>query len=59
VGAEGGRAVPDHARHLRPDVGFVNGLAFYNALRFNGKKAVLLAYPNEGTTSAEWRTRKT
>ncbi|MBN1940305.1 MAG: S9 family peptidase, partial [Candidatus Aminicenantes bacterium] len=30
-----------------PTVGFINGLAFYNALRFNGKKAVLLAYPNE------------
>jgi prolyl oligopeptidase family protein len=31
-----------------PTVGFENGLAFYHALRFNGKKAVLLAYPNEG-----------
>jgi dipeptidyl aminopeptidase/acylaminoacyl peptidase len=31
-----------------PTVGFENGLAFYNALRYNGKKAVLLAYPNEG-----------
>ncbi|HSC27894.1 MAG TPA: prolyl oligopeptidase family serine peptidase [Vicinamibacterales bacterium] len=31
-----------------PTVDFNNGLAFYNALRFNGKKAVLLAYPNEG-----------
>jgi dipeptidyl aminopeptidase/acylaminoacyl peptidase len=31
-----------------PTVGFINGLAFYNALRYNGKKAVLLAYPNEG-----------
>jgi dipeptidyl aminopeptidase/acylaminoacyl peptidase len=31
-----------------PTVGFVNGLAFYNALRYNGKKAVLLAYPGEG-----------
>ena len=31
-----------------PTVGFINGLAFYNALRFNGKKAVLLAYPGEG-----------
>ena len=31
-----------------PTVGFENGLAFYNALRFNGKKAVLLAYPGEG-----------
>jgi len=31
-----------------PTVGFINGLAFYNALRYFGKKAVLLAYPNEG-----------
>ena len=31
-----------------PTVGFINGLAFYNALRYNGKTAVLLAYPNEG-----------
>jgi len=31
-----------------PTVGFINGLAFYNALRYNGKKAVRLAYPNEG-----------
>jgi dipeptidyl aminopeptidase/acylaminoacyl peptidase len=31
-----------------PTVGFNNGLAFYNALRYNGKTAVLLAYPNEG-----------
>ncbi|MCX6563295.1 MAG: prolyl oligopeptidase family serine peptidase, partial [Candidatus Aminicenantes bacterium] len=31
-----------------PTVGFINGLAFYNALRYHGKKAVLLAYPNEG-----------
>jgi len=30
-----------------PTVGFINGLAFYNALRYSGKKAVLLAYPNE------------
>jgi len=29
-------------------VGFVNSLAFYHALRYNGKKAVMLAYPNEG-----------
>ncbi len=29
-------------------VAFNNGMAFYNALRFNNKKAVLLAYPNEG-----------
>jgi len=31
-----------------PTVGFINSLAFYNALRYNGKKAVLLAYPEEG-----------
>jgi len=31
-----------------PTVGFIHGLAFYNALRYNGKKAVLLAYPGEG-----------
>ncbi len=31
-----------------PTVGFINGLAFYNALRYNNKKAVLLAYPGEG-----------
>ena len=31
-----------------PPVVFINGLAFYNALRFNGKKAVMLTYPGEG-----------
>jgi len=31
-----------------PTVGFINAVAFYNALRYNAKKAVLLAYPNEG-----------
>ena len=31
-----------------PTVGFENALVFYNALRYNGKKAVLLAYPGEG-----------
>jgi dienelactone hydrolase len=31
-----------------PTVAFQNGLGFYNALRYNGKNAVLLAYPNEG-----------
>jgi dipeptidyl aminopeptidase/acylaminoacyl peptidase len=31
-----------------PTVDFHNGLGFYNALRYNGKKAVLLAYPGEG-----------
>ena len=31
-----------------PTVAFQNALGFYNALRFNGKSAVLLAYPGEG-----------
>jgi len=31
-----------------PTVSFTNGLAFYNALRYNDKQAVLLAYPGEG-----------
>jgi dipeptidyl aminopeptidase/acylaminoacyl peptidase len=31
-----------------PTVGFINGLAFYNALRYYNKQAVLLAYPDEG-----------
>jgi dipeptidyl aminopeptidase/acylaminoacyl peptidase len=31
-----------------PTVAFQNGLGFYNALRYHGKKAVLLAYPGEG-----------
>ena len=31
-----------------PTVAFQNGLGFYNALRFNDKSAVLLAYPGEG-----------
>jgi dipeptidyl aminopeptidase/acylaminoacyl peptidase len=31
-----------------PTVGFINGLAFYDALRYFNKPAVLLAYPNEG-----------
>jgi hypothetical protein len=31
-----------------PTVSFTEGMNFYNALRFNGKKAVMLAYPNEG-----------
>jgi dipeptidyl aminopeptidase/acylaminoacyl peptidase len=31
-----------------PTVGFINGLAFYDALRYNNKQAVLLAYPGEG-----------
>ena len=31
-----------------PTVSFIEGLNFYNALRFNGKNAILLAYPGEG-----------
>ena len=31
-----------------PTVSFNESLKFYNALRFNGKTAFLLAYPNEG-----------
>ena len=31
-----------------PTVSFSEGMNFYNALRYNGKKAILLAYPNEG-----------
>ncbi len=41
-----------------PTVGFENGLAFYNALRYNGKKAVLLAYPNEGHGLRNMANRK-
>ena len=31
-----------------PTVGFPEGMNFYNALRYNGKSAVMLAYPGEG-----------
>ncbi|MEX2284275.1 MAG: prolyl oligopeptidase family serine peptidase [Gemmatimonadota bacterium] len=31
-----------------PTVAFQEGLGFYNALRFNNKNAILLAYPGEG-----------
>jgi dipeptidyl aminopeptidase/acylaminoacyl peptidase len=31
-----------------PTVAFQEALGFYNALRFNGKSAILLAYPEEG-----------
>jgi dienelactone hydrolase len=31
-----------------PTVAFQNGLGFYNALRYNGKSAILLAYTGEG-----------
>jgi dipeptidyl aminopeptidase/acylaminoacyl peptidase len=39
-------------------VAFNNGLAFYNALRFNNKKAILLAYPNEGHSLRGLANRK-
>jgi len=31
-----------------PTVSFTEGMNFYNALRFNGKEAYMLAYPGEG-----------
>jgi dipeptidyl aminopeptidase/acylaminoacyl peptidase len=31
-----------------PTVSFNEGLKFYNALRYNGKNAIMLAYPGEG-----------
>jgi dipeptidyl aminopeptidase/acylaminoacyl peptidase len=31
-----------------PTVSFSEGMNFYNALRYNGKQAVMLAYPDEG-----------
>jgi dipeptidyl aminopeptidase/acylaminoacyl peptidase len=31
-----------------PTVSFTEGMNFYNALRFNGKNATMLAYPGEG-----------
>lgn len=31
-----------------PTVGFINSIAFYNALRYNNKNAILLAYEGEG-----------
>jgi dipeptidyl aminopeptidase/acylaminoacyl peptidase len=39
-----------------PTVSFAEGMNFYNALRFNNKKAVMLAYPGEVTVCAAWRT---
>jgi dipeptidyl aminopeptidase/acylaminoacyl peptidase len=41
-----------------PTVAFNNGLAFYNALRFLNKTAVLLAYPNEGHSLRGMANRK-
>jgi dipeptidyl aminopeptidase/acylaminoacyl peptidase len=39
-------------------VAFNNGMALYNALRFNNKKAILLAYPNEGHSIRGLANRK-
>jgi dipeptidyl aminopeptidase/acylaminoacyl peptidase len=41
-----------------PTVSFNESLKFYNALRFNGKTAFLLAYPNEGHHLAKLGNRK-
>ena len=41
-----------------PTVAFTNGLAFYNALRYNNKQAVLLAYPGEGHGLRRMANRK-
>ncbi len=39
-------------------VSFNNGMAFYNALRFNKKSVILLAYPNEGHSLTGLANRK-
>ncbi len=41
-----------------PTVAFHHALGFYNALRFNGKSAVLLAYPDEGHGLRQLANRK-
>jgi hypothetical protein len=41
-----------------PTVAFNNGLAFYNAMRFNNKNAILLAYPGEGHSLRGLANRK-
>jgi acetyl esterase/lipase len=41
-----------------PTVSFNESLKFYNALRFNGKNAILLAYPNEGHHLAKLGNRE-
>jgi dipeptidyl aminopeptidase/acylaminoacyl peptidase len=41
-----------------PTVSFNESLKFYNALRFNGKTAFLLAYPNEGHHLGKLGNRK-
>jgi len=41
-----------------PTVSFNNGMAFYNALRYNNKSAILLAYPGEGHSLRGLANRK-
>jgi dipeptidyl aminopeptidase/acylaminoacyl peptidase len=41
-----------------PTVAFQNGLGFYNALRYNKKNAVLLAYIGEGHGLRGWANRR-
>ena len=41
-----------------PTVSFIESLNFYNALRYNGKNAVLLAYPGEGHHLSKLGNRK-
>ncbi len=41
-----------------PTVSFNESLKFYNALRFNGKNAILLAYPGEGHHLSKLGNRK-
>jgi hypothetical protein len=41
-----------------PTVSFNESLKFYNALRFNGKDAILLAYPDEGHHVSKLGNRK-
>ena len=53
-------AVPFLIYHGTADttVAFNNGMALYNALRFNNKNAILLAYPNEGHSIRGLANRK-
>lgn len=41
-----------------PTVSFSEGMNFYNALRYHGKRAVMLAYPGEGHGLRGWANRK-
>jgi len=41
-----------------PTVSFNNGMAFYNAMRYNNKNAILLAYANEGHSLRGLANRK-